>query len=60
MPGRAVAAALHKASPFLMEMHAAHGGGVSVQGVDAFPSLSIPDFQCSVCRATDDDIVPHL
>lgn len=59
-PCRAVAVALHKASPFLMEVHAAHGGGVSVQGVDAFPGLSVPHFQRSVCRATDDDIVPHL
>lgn len=60
MPGQAAAAALHQASPFLVEMHAAHGGGVSVQGVDALPGLSVPDFQRSVCGATDDDIVPHL
>ena len=57
---QAVAVALDRASPFLMEVHAAHGGGVSVQGVYAFSRLSIPDFQRSVCRSTDDDIVPHL
>lgn len=55
-----MAVGLDKALPFLMEMHAPHGGGVSVQGVYAFPGLSVPDFQRSVCGSTDDDVVPHL
>lgn len=54
------AAAVDKASPLLVEMHAAHSRRVSVQGVDTLASLSIPDFQRSVCRSTDDDVVPHL
>lgn len=55
-----MAVALDKALPFLMEMHTTHRGGVSVQGVYALSGLSVPDFQRSVCRSTDDDIVPHL
>lgn len=54
------AVAADKASPLLVEMHAAHSRGVSVQGVDTLASLSVPDFQRSVCRSTDDDVVPHL
>lgn len=55
-----MAVTLGKDLPFLVEMHAAHRGGVAVQGVYAFSSLSVPDFQSSVCGSTDDDVVPHL
>lgn len=57
---QAVAVALDRELPLLVQMHAAHRGGVSVQSMYAFSSLSVPDFQSPVCRSTDDDVVPHL
>ena len=46
--------------PFLVQVHAAHSGGVSVQRVDTFPRLCVPHLQRAVRRAADDDVVPHL
>lgn len=46
--------------PSVMEMHATHSRGVTVESMHAFASVCVPHFQSPVCRATDDDIVPHL
>ena len=43
--------------PFLVQVHAAHSGGVSVQRVHALARLGVPHFQCAVGRATDDGAV---
>ncbi len=43
-----------------MEVHAAHGGGVSVERVQALARLGVPHFQRAVRAAADDDVALHL
>lgn len=46
--------------PVAMQVHAAHGGCVSIQCVHAFARVCVPHFERAVRGAADDNAVPHL
>lgn len=46
--------------PVAVEMHAAHGGRVSVQSVHTLPALCVPHAQRPVCGAADHRGDSHL
>ena len=44
----------------VVEVHTPDSGGMAIQCVCALASVCIPHLECSVCGATDDDVVRHL
>jgi len=43
-----------------MEMHAANRGCMPLKRVDASATVHVPDFECAIRAARDDDVSGHL
>lgn len=41
-------------------MHAAHCWGMPIEGVDTFSCLCVPDLECTISGAADNNVVSHL
>lgn len=46
--------------PVLMEVHAANGGGVAGEDLEALAGLGVPDAERTVRGAADDQVAHHL